>query len=178
VTRLIGEAELFHPDCISHRWQRKIGWMFWGCISGIYGKGYGVFWEKEWKTITKESYSEHIVPPTINYVHTHPWLSFQQDGGPGHNAEFTLEVLQANGIIPVYWPPFSLDLSPIEAIWNRMKDILQALDPEVHRNHRRLRAAVIEAWNSITDEEIRDTIHTMPQRCRDCINAHGGYTKW
>jgi hypothetical protein len=42
-----------------------------------------------------------------------------------------------------------------------MKDILRALDPEVHRNHRRLQAAVIEAWNSITDEEIRDIIHIM-----------------
>ena len=38
-TRKIGPLELFHPDCISHRWQRRIGWMFWGCISGKYGKG-------------------------------------------------------------------------------------------------------------------------------------------
>jgi hypothetical protein len=45
-TRLKGECELFHPDCISHKWQRKIDWMFWGCISGKYRKGKGIFWEK------------------------------------------------------------------------------------------------------------------------------------
>jgi hypothetical protein len=152
--------------------------MFWGCISGIYGKGFGIFWEKEWKTINKQSYSQRIVPLVYNYLSTHPWLSFQQDGGPGHNAEYTLEVFRQHGIQPVFWPAFSPDLSPIETIWNRMKDILEKLDPQVHRNYRRLRAAVIEAWNSITDAEIRDIIHTMPQRCKDVITAHGAYTKW
>jgi hypothetical protein len=46
-TRKIGPQELFHPDCVQHKWQRRIGWMFWGCISGKYGKGVGLFWEKE-----------------------------------------------------------------------------------------------------------------------------------
>jgi hypothetical protein len=46
-TRKIGASELFHPDCVQHKWQRRIGWMFWGCISGKYGKGVGLFWEKE-----------------------------------------------------------------------------------------------------------------------------------
>ena len=48
VTRLSGDAELYLHDCVQEKWQRKIGWMFWGCISGKYGRGPGVFWEKEW----------------------------------------------------------------------------------------------------------------------------------
>jgi len=47
VTRLIGDSELYIQDCVQDKWQRKIGWMFWGCISGKYGKGAGLFWEKE-----------------------------------------------------------------------------------------------------------------------------------
>jgi len=47
VIRLIRDAELFHPDCVAYKWQRKIGWMFWGCISGRYGRGLGMLWEKE-----------------------------------------------------------------------------------------------------------------------------------
>lgn len=178
VTRLIGDAELYHPDCVSHKWQRKIGWMFWGCISGRYGRGFGIFWEKEWKTINKESYSQRVVPPIVDYLHTHPGLQFQQDGGPGHTAAFTMQVFQSYGLHPIFWPPFSPDLSPIEAIWDRMKDILEALDPRVHRNYRRLRAAVIQAWESITDAEIRDIIHTMPERCAAVIAARGAYTKY
>ncbi len=59
-----------------------------------------------------------------------------------------------------------------------MKDILKELDPKVHRNYRRFRAAVLEAWELITDKEIRDLIHTMPQRCKDVIDAGRGPTKW
>jgi hypothetical protein len=28
-------------------YQRKIGWMFWGCISGKYDIGFDLFWEKK-----------------------------------------------------------------------------------------------------------------------------------
>ena len=59
-----------------------------------------------------------------------------------------------------------------------MKDILSILHPTVNRKSAELRAAVLEAWDDITDAEIRDSIHTMPQRCKDVIAAHGAYTKW
>ena len=59
-----------------------------------------------------------------------------------------------------------------------MKDILGQLDTKVNRSYRRLRAAMIEAWNPITDAEVKDIIHTMPQRYQDVKDAHGGYTKW
>jgi hypothetical protein len=36
-----------------------------------------------------------------------------------------------------------------------MKDNLQELDPEVHRNSKRLRAAVLKAWETVTDAEIK-----------------------
>ena len=90
--------------------------------------------------------------------------------------------MRERGVIPTFWPPFSPDLSPIESIWDRMKDILQALDPEVHRNSKRLRAAVLEAWESITDTEIQDIIYNkesgMRARCAAVIAAHGMYTKF
>ena len=177
-TRKIGAEELFHPDCVQHTWQRKIGWMFWGCISGKYGKGMGLFWEKEWKTITTKTYCEHTVPVILNYLFNHPGLSFQQDGGAGHNTVATLALMASWGLKPISWPPFSPDLSPIEDIWDRLKDILQEIDPEVHRDFARLREAVSRAWERITDAEIRERIGTMHQRCLDVIAAHGMETKW
>jgi transposase len=71
---------------------------------------------------------------------------FQQDSGPGHTAKSILEHITARGVIPIFWPAFSSDLSPIETLWNRMKDILQEQDPEVHKNYKRLRTAVWKAW--------------------------------
>ena len=79
--------------------------------------------------ITKETYVEHTLPIVINYLWSYPRLSFQQDGGPGHTAESTMAYLASWNIIPVFHCPFSPDLSPIEALWDRMKDILQTLHP-------------------------------------------------
>ncbi len=53
----------------------------------------------------------------------------------------------------ISWPPFSPDLSPIKDIWDRLKDILQEIDPEVHRNKARLREAVLRAWETIINAE-------------------------
>ena len=152
--------------------------MFWGCISGKYGKGRGLFWEKEWGTITTKSYCEHTVPVILNYLFNHPGLSFQMDGGAGHNVAATLALLKSWNVIPIFWPPFSPDLSLIEDIWDRLKDLLQEIDPAIHRDKARLRQAVLSAWETITDAEIRERIRTMHQRCLDVIAANGMETKW
>jgi hypothetical protein len=86
--------------------------------------------------------------------------------------------MKDRGVVPVFHCPFSPDLSPIEALWDRMKDILAALHPEVHRKSQVLRAAVLEAWNLISDAEVIALVRTMPQRCKDTIDARGAYTKW
>jgi len=178
ITRKIGPEEIYHPDCLEPKVQRKIAWMFWGCISGKYGKGLGIFWEKEWGTITKESYSIHIVPHIAEYLKNHPGLYFQQDNAPGHSAGFTKEVLESFGIHPIWWPPNSPDLAPIEGIWDEQKDWVQDLDSQVHRNYQRLRGTVGLAWDQISDEIIRQYIGTMHERCQAVIDAQGGITKF
>jgi hypothetical protein len=118
------------------------------------------------------------VPVIVNYLFNHPGLYFQQDGGSGHKAEETLALLKSWNVRLIFWPPFSPDLSPIEDIWDRLKDILQEIDPAVHCKSRRLRLAVLRAWDRITDAEVRERIGTMHQRCLDVIAAHGMETKW
>jgi hypothetical protein len=86
--------------------------------------------------------------------------------------------MKARGVVPIFWPPFSPDLSPIEAMWKRIKDILSLLSPEVHRSYERLRIAVIEAWDGITDAEVRDMIYSMAARCAVVIGAHGMYIEF
>ena len=58
VTRRQGEE--WDPTCIIEREQRKQGWMFWGCFNGTQ-KGSGVFWEKDWGSITSETYCQHVI---------------------------------------------------------------------------------------------------------------------
>lgn len=108
----------------------------------------------------------------------YPDLQFQQDNAKGHAAAFTKSVFASIGIQPIYWPAFSPDLNPIETLWDDMKDYIQKHYPDVHRSYKRLRAAVQEAWESITHERIKELIREMPDRCQAVIDAKGMYTKY
>lgn len=175
VTRRPGEV--LHPDCLEPKVQRKIGWMFWGSISGLYGKGPGLFWEKDWGTITAASYSQHIVPIVHQYCDR--WkLVLMQDNASGHAARATIEELRSQGVYPIFWPANSPDLNPIETLWDWIKDYIQEKHPDIHWSYPRLQEAVIEAWNAITNEQIQELIGTMRDRCQAVIDAQGGYTKY
>lgn len=106
-------------------------------------------------------------------------LIFMQNNAPGHAAAATIQELQERGINTMTWPPFSLDLNPIETVWNWMKDYIQhkygALDILTYDI---LRTIVKEAWEAITTEQLYELIESMQQRCKDVISAEGRFTKW
>jgi len=175
VTRRRGEE--LHPTCILERTSRPKGWMFWGCFAGS-EKGPGVFWEKEWGTISSETYCERIIPIIHGWLRLRPHLSLMQDNAKGHSARATTHELLERGIIAIHWPAFSPDLNPIETVWNWMKDWIEREYGERKWTYNELREAVIQAWNAITIEQLNSLIESMRQRCLDVIAANGGYTKW
>ncbi len=175
VTRKQGEE--LNPTCIVEREQRKNGWMFWGCFSGKYGKGPGIFWEKDWGKINKESYCAHTVPIVHGWCTLNDGQVFMQDGAPGHSAQFTRDELYSRGIRVIFWPPYSPDLNPIETIWCIMKDYLAAHFPE-KMSYDRLREAVKEAWEAIKSDVFFDLLATMHDRCQAVIDANGMHTKY
>lgn len=177
ITRRIGEEE-YYTDCVAERHQRRIGWMFWGSISGKYGRHKGLFWEKDWESINGGSYSGIIIPIVQEILLQYPDLYFQQDNARGHTSSFTRAVFEAAGIKPIYWPALSPDLNPIETLWDIMKDYIEKKYPEVHRSYKRLRTTVQEAWESITHATVKELIQTMGDRCIAVILAEGGHTKY
>ena len=86
VTRRAHEA--LNPTCVISRSPGRGGWMFWGCFSGSI-KGPSIFWEKDWGSINKESYCEHIVPVIHGWMRITPGLLSMQDNAPGHSAQYT-----------------------------------------------------------------------------------------
>jgi transposase len=179
VTRRVGEE--LDDTCLVDKVRKKRGWMFWGCFSGS-TKGPSIFWEKEWGSINKERYCERIVPLVHGWLQLHPNLSFMQDGAPGHSAEYTINELRERGIYPIFWPPFSPDLNPIEAVWNRMKDYIEHHHPDLpagkQRTYDQLRQIVQEAWNAVSDQTLSSLIESMKERCEAVIAADGGHTKY
>lgn len=152
--------------------------MFWGSISGKYGRHRGLFWEKNWETINEGSYSGIIVPIVQEILQQYPELVFQQDNAKGHASKYTKSVFEAIGITPIFWPANSPDLNSIETIWDLMKDYLERQSIEVHRSYKRLQVAVQEAWESITQATIQEIIEGMGDRCIEVILAEGGHTKY
>jgi transposase len=153
-----------------------LGLLFWG------NKGPSLFWEKEWKTINKERYCERVIPLVHGWLRLFPDLQFMQDSAPCHWAGFTLDELQERGITPIYWPPFSPDLNPIETIWDKIKDYIELHYPDLPAGRQytydRLRGIVQEAWESITPEDLRSVVGTMSERCQAVIDARAGHTKY
>jgi nitric oxide reductase activation protein len=152
--------------------------MFWGFISGKYGRHKGLFWEKDWETINEGSYCGIIVLMVDEILQQYPDLQFQQDNAKGHAFKFALFVLEAAGIRVMKWPPNSPDLNPIETLWDDIKDYIQDYYPKVHSSYKKLRAAILEAWESITHERVKEVVHSMRERCFAVIRARGWYTHY
>ena len=82
--------------------------------------------------------------------------------------------MREHSLIPIYWPANSPEWNLIEILWDEIKEIY----PDIHRSHPRLRVAVCEEWNSITEEDIQDLIKSMHNRCQAVIDAEGWHTKY
>ena len=160
--------------------------MFWGCFHGN-TKGISLFWEKDWGSISKETYCARTLPLIDGYLR---WLALPENGGytnftfihdnaPGHAARITREDMAERGITLIFWPAFSPDLNPIETIWKKMKDWLD--DHFSHEDkvpYNVLRARVQEAWDVISEDMLEELMNTMPARCQAVIDAQGGHTRW
>ena len=178
VTRRTGEE--LHEDCVTLKIQCKRGWMIWGCINGS-EKGPCLFWEKEWGTINSETYSERIVPIIHGWMTLNPHLQLMQDGAPEHGAKNTQEELNSRGIYPIFWPPYSPDLNPIETLWNIMKDYIDDTYPLEHNpTYDRLWVIVKEAWDMLDVEKVKELTSGsyMRAHCQAVIDANGKYTKY
>lgn len=76
-----------------------------------------------------------------------------QDGALCHPARNAIEALLQAGVEPIVWPPFSLDLNPIESVRKSMKDCTQAqyseFDNGRQTSQQTLKRVTREAWDSI-----------------------------
>ena len=73
-----------------------------------------------------------------------------QDGAPSHRAKATHEEFARRGIERkrIFWPSYFPDFNPIESIWDKMKDYIQAKFPfEKNKlTYAQLRNVVREVW--------------------------------
>ncbi|VDB87854.1 Bgt-51474 [Blumeria graminis f. sp. tritici] len=111
-------------------------------------------------------------------VSMRPWLCVMQDNAPAHTAAITMEDMSQRLIQPIFWSASSPDLNQIEAVWNRMKDCIHCHHPNLGGEKQRTqdipRKIVMEAWDSVSFEDLVRLIQSMPARLQAVIGADGG----
>jgi hypothetical protein len=74
------------------------------------------------------------------------------------------------------WPGNSPDLNPIENLWARLKCLVAAKHPS---NKTQLIEAIISSWyHTVTTDELKALVDSMPRRCLAVIKAKGYPTKY
>lgn len=87
--------------------------------------------------------------------------------------------MEGYGIWYIEYPFYSLDLNPIEDIWNRIKRVLRKeflelyLSIETEVNKRRIGEILIEFWNRIPQDFIDGLIDSMPKCLKAIIKPKG-----
>ena len=73
------------------------------------------------------------------------WI-FQHDNDPKHRAAIVTNWLDRNGVERVHWPLFSLDLDPVEHLWDEVERQLKKKQP---KSQNELKESLIEVWHGI-----------------------------
>ena len=88
------------------------------------------------------AYVEHMLGPTLK-----PGDVVVMDNLRAHKVAGVGEAIAACGAAVVYLPPYSPDLSPIEACWSKLKEALRGAKA---RTREALNAALAQAWETVT----------------------------
>jgi transposase len=100
---------------------------------------------------------------------------FQQDNARPHTARVSMNFLQAQNVNCMHWPSLSLDMAPIEHVWDALGRRVDNR-PVKPTSGATLRQALIEEWNNMPQRVIQNIILSMRRRCVACITARGGHT--
>lgn len=146
--------------------------MVWGALStsGFYLKiidGGG--------TIDGPKYC-HIISEFIPYANAlfpHGWI-LQQDGATPHTCRYSKKWLADNYVQVMQWPPNSADLSPIENLWNTLKNEVEKKTPT---NFDDLKKKVLESQHIVTAQMRSNLMKSIRKRLRIVIAKNGEQIK-
>lgn len=104
-------------------------------------------------------------------------IYFQQDNASVHSSHATQDWLDKHGITVLDWPAISPDLNPVENVFGILARRLYAGNRQF-ATATELRAAILEAWEEVTWDDIQKTINSMHSRMIAVIAEKGGSTDY
>jgi len=100
-----------------------------------------------------------------------------QDNARAHSAVITRNFLRDNDIEVLQHPAISLDLNPIEHVWDFMGRRLRRLQ-RPPRNMQELVETLRRLWREIPQDLIRACVNSMSNRLREVTRTRGGNTRY
>ncbi|GFW63463.1 uncharacterized protein TNCV_401291 [Trichonephila clavipes] len=84
------------------------------------------------------------------------------------------DCLDSEGIQCLVWPARSLDLSPIENVWDALgRQVAGRNYPPINKNT--LIRALTEEWDKLPQQLLDNIVQSMVRRVECCITLHGGH---
>jgi len=144
--------------------------MVWGAIRGD-GRRVLCFCEES----VDQLFYQRIFGDQLPSIYS-PRYFFQQDGARAHTARSTTAYLVGKQIrLLENWPPQSPDLSPIEHMWDILKDKVASHNCSTLA---KLRSVIKDEWAKISNDQVKKLFESMPRRIDAVLKARGGNTKY
>jgi hypothetical protein len=130
-------------------------------------------------TLTAQRYIDEVLRPVVApfFAAHRDVTQFQQDNERSHSARLTTAFLPQQGINTLPLPAFSLDLSPIEHLWDQLGKAEWQGHPHP-QTRRQLEAELQAEWRTIPQVRIQRPIRSMPRRCHACVAAGGEHIRY
>ena len=120
----------------------------------------------------RDNVLEPIVRPFAGAVSQN--FILMQDNARPHTARICLD---NEGIAVLDWPARSPDLNPIEHLWDMLyRRVSRGNNPP--EDVTELRNRLIQEWQEIPQNDVRELIQSMSRRCAECMQARGGQTSY
>ncbi|GFU13891.1 transposable element Tcb2 transposase [Trichonephila clavipes] len=94
-----------------------------------------------------------------------------------HRANLVEDFLFEEGIVRMEWPACSLDMNPIEHVWDTLGRRVAGRQPHP-QTLQELEKALLEEWDRIPQLVINSLIDSMPQRCSTLLAIRGNHTPY